>query len=28
VALAVVIDVALAGLERLLSPWSRARTAR
>jgi osmoprotectant transport system permease protein len=28
VALAVVIDVALAGLERLLSPWSRARMAR
>jgi osmoprotectant transport system permease protein len=28
VALAVAIDVALAGLERLLSPWSRARMAR
>jgi osmoprotectant transport system permease protein len=28
VAVAVVIDVALAGLERLLSPWSRARMAR
>jgi osmoprotectant transport system permease protein len=27
VALAVVIDVALAGVERLFSPWSRARTA-
>jgi osmoprotectant transport system permease protein len=28
VALAVVMDLALAGLERLLSPWSRASTAR
>jgi osmoprotectant transport system permease protein len=28
VALAVVIDVALAGLERLLSPWSRSGVAR
>ena len=28
VALAVVIDITLAGVERLLSPWSRARMAR